>query len=300
MRFPSRCLLVLILSPLGAACAPLPPTITPAPTVSSATEAVLDESEAPLEVAIANRELSLGEERVAFRLRDGSGRTLTGSDVTVKAELLAVRADGARSAVAQGPALYFGSEFSDGGSWVTYTDFDSSGDWILHVTASRSDGWTAAGEAVVHVAGRTAAPRIGGRPPADGDARSPAERAAQSSDPQPDPDLYQLSVSEAIASGRPTLIVLGSPGHCPTAACRETLAEVKAVKAEYQGRVNFVHVETRDAADPSRPAPAAAAWQLPSEPWTYLVDGSGRIVNRIEGPVDRRELRALLKRHLGD
>ncbi len=285
---------------LATSCAPLPPTVTPVPTMRSATEAILDRSQAPLEVAVANRQLSLGEERIAFGLRDGSGRVLTDADVKVTVELLAVRADGARASVAQGPAAFFGAGFSDGGNWVTYTDFDSSGDWILHVTASRGDGWQAVGEAVVNVVGRSATPRIGSRPPRGDEATTPEERLARTSDPAPDPELYALAVGEAADSGRPSVILLASPGHCPTATCRETLAEFKAVKGEFRGRVNFVHVETRDLADPAAMSPAAVAWQLPSEPWVFLLDGSGRIANRIEGPVDRDELRLLLKRLLGD
>lgn len=298
MRGGPSALVVALLGAASAGCVPVPPTITPVPTVGSASEAKLSPSEAPLQVELANTELALGEERLAFQLRDGSGRVLRGSDVEVRAELLAVRADGSRASVAQGPAFYFGSKLTSGGAWIAYTEFDSSGEWILHVTASRPDGWQAAGEAVLVVGGRTDLPRIGSRPPTEEPAQLASGQPA-TSDPDPDPDLYRLSVAEALESGLPSVIYLGSPGHCSSPACRETLAEIKAVKPEFQGRVNFLHLETRDVADPSQWSPVALAWHLPSEPWTFIVDAGGRIVNRVEGPLDRVELKLLLNRLLG-
>ena len=55
-------------------------------------------------------------------------------------------------------------------------------------------------------------------------------------------------------------IFLGSPAGCPDPLCKAVLAEVKAVKATYSSRVNFLHVETRDPADVTRRSTAADAW----------------------------------------
>ena len=62
--------------------------------------------------------------------------------------------------------------------------------------------------------------------------------------------------------------------------------------------MNFIHVEVYD--NPSeireqgiavaRVAPPVAEWGLPSEPWTFVVDGQGDITAKYEGFVGADEL----------
>jgi hypothetical protein len=39
-------------------------------------------------------------------------------------------------------------------------------------------------------------------------------------------------------------------------------------------------------------------WQLPSEPWTFLVGRDGRIKAKFDGPVSSRELGLAVRHHL--
>ncbi len=117
-------------------------------------------------------------------------------------------------------------------------------------------------------------------------------------DPEPDPRFYQMSVDEAVGNGRPTVIVFATPAFCTSATCGPTLEVVKQVASSHPA-VDFVHVEVYDNLD--APAfgelvvvPAVEEWQLPSEPWVYVVDGGGVISARFEGTVGRRELEAAL------
>ena len=41
--------------------------------------------------------------------------------------------------------------------------------------------------------------------------------------------------------------------------------------------------------------PAVEAWGLPSEPWFFTIDGDGVISNRVDGPMPRPILEALLE-----
>jgi hypothetical protein len=294
-----RPLLPLVLAAALAACSSLPPTITPAPSTGSNLAPTIDPSLPKLTVDVANTQLSLGEERIAFHLHGPSGELLTGDGIEATVKILAVRADGSEASVASGPALYFGSAMPGGGAWVTYSTFDSSGRWVLQVTASKPDGWQAVGRANLDVQGRTALPRVGSRPPATENPTIAGDDAsAVTSDPQPDPELYRMTVAQALDSGRPTVVFLGSPAHCDTDACSATLREIKATRAKYASRVNFIHIETRDLADPASVSPAAEEWHLPSEPWTFILDKSGLVANRIEGPIDQVELGLLLDRTL--
>lgn len=117
-------------------------------------------------------------------------------------------------------------------------------------------------------------------------------------DPDPDPRFYQLSLDEALASGSPTVVVFATPAFCETATCGPMLDTVKAVAVDYP-EVNFIHVEVYENLDATRRedlqlVDAVQVWGLPSEPWTFLLDGDGRVAARFEGTVDPTELRDAL------
>ncbi len=117
-------------------------------------------------------------------------------------------------------------------------------------------------------------------------------------DPDPDPRFYQLSLDEAVGNGRPTVIVFATPAFCTSATCGPTLDLVKGVASSHPS-VDFVHVEVYDNLDAAAGGelvvvPAVDEWQLPSEPWVFVVDAHGVISGRFEGTVGRAELEAAL------
>ncbi len=120
-----------------------------------------------------------------------------------------------------------------------------------------------------------------------------------SSDNNPDPTLYELSLDDALTNGQPTVIAFATPAFCMTATCGPTLDVVKAVKANYPG-VDFVHVEIFDdlaaaAGGTLETVAAVDAWGLPSEPWVFVVDADGIVTARFEGAIGADELRRALE-----
>ena len=117
-------------------------------------------------------------------------------------------------------------------------------------------------------------------------------------DPKPDPDLYRLSVAEALNGSEPLLVTFATPAYCRTATCGPQMNIVKELKDKYSDRMNFIHVEVYDnpaeireqGIGAARTAPALAEWGLPSEPWTFVVDGDGIVRAKYEGFVDSDEL----------
>ena len=117
-------------------------------------------------------------------------------------------------------------------------------------------------------------------------------------DPDPMPELYELVIDEAAVNGRPTVIHFSSPEHCINELCEPVLQEIKASQRTYGDRVDFIHIESRAADDPTTLSATAKIWGLPSEPWTFIVGKRGRVNVRAEGPLDRVELGLLLDREL--
>ena len=182
------------------------------------------------------------------------------------------------------------------GMWVTDFLFDTPGRWTPAVRTP--DGRLVRG-APFAVAAESVAVNLGQRAPA-----SPSRTLADgpigtiTSDPHPDRRLYEVSVAEAVGSGRPSVIVFATPAFCVSRTCGPALDSAKALIDRYPG-VNWIHVEVYDnldAASPEElvPVPAAVEWKLPSEPWVFVVDAAGVVTDRFEGLVDAAELEQAL------
>ena len=122
------------------------------------------------------------------------------------------------------------------------------------------------------------------------------------SDPRPEPGLYQLSIDEALLNGRPLVLIFATPGFCHSRTCGPSVDVVKGVWRDYAGEVDAIHVEVfenPEDAERLREAEAFLAWELPSEPWIFVIDGAGTIVSSYEGTVTDRELRGDVEVVLG-
>jgi hypothetical protein len=118
------------------------------------------------------------------------------------------------------------------------------------------------------------------------------------SDPDPDPAMYELSVSDAVTDGTPAVIVFATPAFCVSQTCGPLLDQVKALRSAYDG-VDFVHVEIYEDLQVDSPeelttVAATGEWGLPSEPWVFVVDDTGLVTAAFEGAASDAELRAAI------
>lgn len=142
-------------------------------------------------------------------------------------------------------------------------------------------------------------PQVGDPAPRSVTPTSPDRILAEiTSDPEPEPSFYDLSVDEAVTNGTPAVIVFSTPAWCQTATCGPTLDFVKEVAGDHPD-VDFVHVEVYENLDAESfedliLVPAASEWGLPSEPWVFVVDATGNVSASFEGAIAPEELRAAL------
>ena len=113
----------------------------------------------------------------------------------------------------------------------------------------------------------------------------------------PDPDLYRMTIREALASSMPLVVSFATPGYCQTATCGPHVEVLSEVKERYRGRANFIHVEVFE--DPheiqgdlgrARAVPSVGEWGLPTEPWTFVVDGDGAVSAKLEAFATAEEI----------
>jgi hypothetical protein len=108
----------------------------------------------------------------------------------------------------------------------------------------------------------------------------------------PDESLLRYSVAESLRAKAPFVVTFSTPKFCSSRTCGPVVDVVEDVAREFEdGDVRFIHVEVYEDNDPAKPYNRwMQEWKLETEPWTFLVDRRGRIVERYEGVVSVSEL----------
>ena len=268
---------------------------TPAPTPTP-------EAADTVRITLASTDLAVGENRVVFALiRPGSGAL---KDAQVEVQTFYLSGSTPTQAVQTATAAFRTWPGGAGGVYRANLAFDRAGDWGLGVIATLPDGSSLNLGARIGVKQTSSTPAIGSPAP-----RSESKTASDApqltditTDPKPDPDLYQMSIADAIDGTAPLLVTFATPAYCRTATCGPQMNIVKELKGRYADRMNFIHVEVYDnpteireqGIGAARTAPALAEWGLPSEPWTFIVDSAGIVRAKYEGFVDSDELEIVI------
>jgi hypothetical protein len=108
----------------------------------------------------------------------------------------------------------------------------------------------------------------------------------------PDTDLLRYSVADSLAAHAPFVVVFATPEFCVSRVCGPTVQVVQKVARRYAASgIRFIHVEIYADNDPKNGYNKwVREWRLPTEPWVFLVDGSGVIRGKFEGAVSVEEL----------
>ncbi|MCI0395100.1 MAG: hypothetical protein L0322_09210, partial [Chloroflexi bacterium] len=181
--------------------------------------------------------------------------------------------------------------------WVAYPELPHAGFWGLAAEITLADGATTQTQFAIEVAAESLAPDVGERPPASQNRTLASEPdiAKLTSDPTPNPGLYQMTIAEALDSGRPTIVTFATPAFCQTQFCAPVVDSVEEVYELHGEQANFIHIEVYKTFNPLVLADEMEEWGFSSEPWTFVLDGEGHVAAKFGGPVSPRELAAALE-----
>ena len=299
---------------------------TPAPTTEeSPASAQLgdpsDESEPPvglelikgplsedgLQAIFATPDLGTGKHRVAFALTSRTGLIDTPTatvqsfyDPDPEAELSGEPVQTALATFRPFPLV-------ERGLYSTHLKFDRTGMWAIRATVFGEDGSPLRASLFFEVPERTRAPAVGDTAPkSESRTAADVERLSQlTTGSMQDPDLYRLTIADAVDSGLPTVIVMASPAFCTNAVCGPQVEVLQELKDEFAEQANFIHVDYYDnpeeiQGDLTRAvvSPIAKEWGLPSTEWSFVVDREGIVSGRFEGFTALEELRQALQQAL--
>jgi hypothetical protein len=271
-----------------------------------------------LQAVVTTSELVIGQNRVAFGLLKGHQLLeeadavvrvyeLHGQQVHLKAQVqapyvrLEIVEQGKRVHIHPDGARHVHHEETDiRGVYVTQVTFERPGPWGLEVLAKQGDGPVEVARLTINVLASPSTPAPGTpAPPSHNLIASDVQdlRQIDTSDPR-DPQLHQVRIADAIAQGKPQVIVFATPKYCTSRVCGPMVDVVRTLLPAYGDRVVFTHQEIwRDAAAREF-SPTVAEWGLQTEPWIFVVDGRGIIRAKFEGLTTAREIEAALQQIL--
>ena len=302
---------ILLLGTLLGACGPASVSSSPPlhPGWPALGAAVGDPELVPV---IVSSEAAVGHNRLLVTALGSDGQSLAAPDLEVRLRFYDLDADvtaPVQEMTASFHVLLDDAEENPVGVYVAVIDFARAGDWGLEMLASPGGGQERRSRRTFSVSETTTTPALGApAPPSDTPtAANDAGLALITSDTEPDPAFYRLSVRDAIAAGMPFVVVFATPAFCTSRTCGPALELAKSVAPDYAGRVNFVHVEPyelesvgghvqlrTDASGSRLLVPAVEDWGIPSEPYVFVVDADGNVAAKFEGPADTTELAAAL------
>ena len=291
--------LAAIIIALAVACgSPAAPTGAPRPTTAPADPTAI----IPI---LATTVLGVGEQRIAFLLT-----TTKGLIKAPTALVTTVYLDGDGTPGETMEAVFNLWPYGVRGSYSTYANFDRAGRYRLDIQVDNPNGVDQV-QIVVEVMEKSPIPALGSRALLSITKTLGAYGTIEeiTTDYSPDPDLYQITIKEAVENPLPSVVVFASPAFCTSPTCGPQTDTVSELKEKYSGRANFIHVEIYDNPaeiqgdlDRAEIFSVVDDWGLTSiedyfnESWTFILDANGLIGDRFEGFATLDELEtALLK-----
>ena len=272
---------------------------------------------ASLALQLVNSSVVVGSNRLQFAIVDETGAPqsgmsgkvslyqLQGTTGTLKSEhdLLPVTvALSAASPTTQGHTeQHFGGDAIT--VYVANADLDVAGPWGAEVSLQRSGRPLEALQLAFLVQADAAFPQIGDAAPPS---KNPVLRDVTNiseldTSKLPDPEMHQLTIADALQTGKPTVIAFMTPGFCTSRLCGPVLEQVVVpLQQQFKDRVQFIHIEPyslKEARAEGKliPVPSVQQWGLETEPWLFIADKNGRIAASFEGIVSLAEARAVLE-----
>jgi hypothetical protein len=271
-----------------------------------------------LQPLITTSELIVGQNRFAFGLAK-AGRLIERADVVVRLYIiegteasLMVETNAPFRPIENGEQGQTVHRHADGtrhthevgtdvrGLYVVQLSFSRAGDWGVELRVSQANGAVDSVRLAVTVQDTSPTPVLGSPAPRSRNLIASDVKNVREIDtsPQPDPRLHQVRIADAIAQGKPQLIVFATPQFCTSRMCGSVVDIVRTLLPTYGSRVAFTHQEIWQDFAEKKMFPTVEEWRLDTEPWIFVVDGNGIIRAKFEGLVTTQELETAVQQVL--
>jgi hypothetical protein len=251
--------------------------------------------------------VACGKSRMLFLFLDAQNNVKSAPDRTASFSFYDLGRDPGK-AVATADGAFMWTIENERGMYAVNVDLPEAGTWGVEVKTAAPNGPAETTRLTFDVQDSSPTVSIGDKAPASktptlADVGGDAKRI--STDTNPDPDFYKMSVADAIAQHKPFMLIFATPKFCTSAQCGPTLDHFKTIAAAHPD-VTFINVEPyqlKDVSGQLQPVLSASGgltptditnqWGLLSEPWTFAVDRNGIVQGSYEVLASQQELDAI-------
>ena len=180
------------------------------------------------------------------------------------------------------------------GFYGAEVEFPEAGNWMV-AAALDLDGGRAVGQGAVPVAAKVPA-AVGSK--AKLVATPVATTAAgrkKICTRDPACPLHAISLDDALAAGRPTVVTFATPLLCSSQMCGPVVDEQMVAADKLGAKASFIHVEIYPSRSTAKPVRALTEYGFSTEPWVLVIDRDGVIRARYEGPVTAAQIEDALR-----
>ncbi len=180
--------------------------------------------------------------------------------------------------------------------YVANTPFDTAGRWGVEIAATPAEGGAPVMiQAPLVVLDKSKSPGVGTTPPASrNDTFATNSNLESLCSRSPACPLHDKVIGDVLGKGRPLVVMFSTPAFCTSRFCGPVLEVLLKQAPAYQDRMDFVHIEVWQDFQLQKHRPAADEWNLPTEPYTFFMDKSGKVVGRFEAVFGQDELASAL------
>ena len=191
---------------------------------------------------------------------------------------------------------------------VPAATFDKAGRWGLLAnirvggeTVQAQGTFTVGAEHQVLAVGAPAPRTVNPLAGAAGVAPAAIDSRANDGKAVPDVGLHSTTIADALAAGKPTIVVVSTPVYCESQFCGPITEEVEKLAPAFQDRATFIHLEVWEDFEKQKVGKAAAEWVTTKdtggvqEPWVFVVDRNGTIAHRFDNIAGAAELRSAIE-----
>ena len=111
---------------------------------------------------------------------------------------------------------------------------------------------------------------------------------------QPPCPLHDVTLTQALQSGKPVAYLIGTPAFCQTGVCAPILDNVVTAHGRLGDKVAMVHAEVYTDNTATTTTPAVQAYNMTFEPCLWIADATGTMVERLDFVFDQGEIDAAL------
>jgi hypothetical protein len=247
-----------------------------------------------VEAGLATSVFTVGENRLAFGVIDDQGQFVYGRTAVYVARSPGDPAEG--PFVAPADVLVTEGRYrsqqaaaeSDpfAAVYAAQVPFDRKGPWSVLTVTLVGDGLVAAPAQVqVNTKKSDRVPDVGeAAPEVETDTVASAGGDVEAIDTRvPPSDMHASSFSEVVGK-KPVALLFATPQLCQSRVCGPVTDVALQLKDEYGDQMEFIHQEVYVDNDANKGLrDPLKAFNLPTEPWLFVVDADGKVTARLEG-----------------